>query len=101
MNITIKQELLGTLTRLAEQSGITSEQYASDYLDSFLLSQYKQYLTSKINEQKVEDLATMESAVVEIDETIKIRDYVVPIEITPIDIVPDLPMDNGTTTPVI
>ena len=85
MNITIKQELLGTLTRLAEQSGITSEQYASDYLDSFLLSQYKQYLTSKINEQKVEDLATMESAVIEIDEAIDVRDKPIVVVEVPVE----------------
>lgn len=103
MNININTNLLATLTRLAEQESMlenNKELYIEKLVENHLLANYRSEIINKISNKKLEDLVTMETAVTEISDAIAMRDEA-PIDVKPIDIVPELPMDNGTTTPVI
>jgi hypothetical protein len=70
MNIIINDKLLPTLQRLAEVNSITSEEFAASVLDAYLLSQYKQDLTDKINNTTIDELSDYETAIVSTNEAI-------------------------------
>lgn len=78
MEIKINLNLISTLERLASERNVTTSDYIEKYVDSHLLSQYKQDLINKINNQKIGDVPVFESAVNGIIETIKTRDYIEP-----------------------
>jgi len=56
MNIVIKEILLQTLDRIATENELTSEQYASNIVNSFLESQYRASIVDKIKIEPIENL---------------------------------------------
>lgn len=91
MIIIIDTNLQPTLNSLALGDGITPELYVERKINAILLGQYKEILKKKIDEQKIEDIKTFETAITSIDAEIKVRDYVAPIEIIK-------PIEKATTT---
>lgn len=63
MNITIKTELIPTLERLATSRSISTQEHIQDYVNAYLLSQFKQHIAYKISDETVDNL-------VQIDEVI-------------------------------
>ena len=58
MNITIKTELVETLTTIASEQGFTEAEYVQKIVDDFLTIQYKDKLIKDIVEQPIETLQT-------------------------------------------
>lgn len=76
MEIKIQDTLADTLTRLAAERNQTTTQYIEEFIDSHLLSQLRANLVRTIETQKREDVITMETAVKDIKEQVKVRDEV-------------------------
>ena len=56
MQITINEILLPTLKRIAQENGLSEEQYASNIVQSFLESQYRGELMDEIKKKPIEDI---------------------------------------------
>jgi hypothetical protein len=63
MIITIKDELVGTIERLALERGVTAQEYAENYVNSHLLSQYKQSIVDKITNESIGNLPQIETVI--------------------------------------
>lgn len=64
MNITINTNLIPTLERLATGRNITPQEHLEDYINSYLLSQYKQHIIAKISDEKVDNLTQLDEVIV-------------------------------------
>ena len=79
MEININENLISTLERLASERNMTTSEYVEGIMEAHLLSQYKLNLTNTINNQKLEDIASIDSLINTKVEEIRIRDYVEPL----------------------
>jgi len=71
MIITIKDELSGTIEKLALERGITAQEYAENYVNSHLLSQYKQNIIEKITNESIDNLPQIETVIVSKKQELK------------------------------
>jgi len=71
MIITIKDELSGTIEKLALERGITAQEYAENYVNSHLLSQYKQSIIEKITNESIDNLPQIETVIVSKKQELK------------------------------
>lgn len=72
MEINIKEELVPTLVRLADERSMTTTQYVEKYLNSHLTSQYRTFVANKIANESVENVAAIEKVIDTKKEEIKI-----------------------------
>jgi len=63
MNIEIKENLIQTLTRLADERSMTTTQYIEEYVDNHLTSQYKQFVSNKVANESIENVASIEEVI--------------------------------------
>ena len=63
MNINIKEQLVGTLNRLAEERSMTPEVYVEEYLDNHLTSQYRAEVVAKVSSETVENVAEIDQVI--------------------------------------
>ena len=71
MEITINENLQPTLDRLASERSTTVEDYIQNYIESHLVSQYRQNLISQISSQALDDLVTIDAALAPVTAAIK------------------------------
>ena len=74
MNVNININLVSTLERLANERSITSEQYAENYLEAHLRSQFTQNLVDTIRNQTIDDAVTISDAIKPITDAITERE---------------------------
>jgi len=72
MNIEIKENLIPTLTRLAYERNMTTTQYIEEYVDNHLTSQYKIFVSNKVANESIENVASIEEVIDTKKEQIKI-----------------------------
>jgi len=104
MNINIDINLSEFLTKKSNEAGNTPEVWVQDFLNSSLKTLWKEDISKTISTQKIEDVKTFETAISTIAEEIKIRDYVVSVEISEPIISIDEPIiieTDATSTPEI
>lgn len=63
MKINIKQELEETLNKLANERNKKDAEYVEDFVNSHLLSQYKNSIFEKIQVEKIENLSQIDIAI--------------------------------------
>jgi hypothetical protein len=63
MNINIKEQLVRTLNRLAEERSMTPEVYVEEYLDNHLTSQYRAEVVAKVSSETVENVAEIDQVI--------------------------------------
>jgi demethoxyubiquinone hydroxylase (CLK1/Coq7/Cat5 family) len=71
MNIEIKESLIPTLTRLADERSMTTTQYVEEYLESHLTSQYRTFVANKVANESIENVASIEEVIDTKKEEIK------------------------------
>lgn len=89
MNIEIKENLIPTLTRLADERSMTTTQYVEEYIDNHLSSQYRTFVANKVASESVENVATIEEVIDTKKEEIQadiLADNLVKLEETPMDV---------------
>lgn len=93
MEINIKENLTGTLTRLAEERSMTTSQYVEEYLESHLISQYRTFVANKVANESVENVASIEEVIDSKKEEIKVAyDLANSVEVL------DIPVEETATS---
>lgn len=72
MNIIINTNLIETLERLAEERGVTTQEYLENYINSHLVAQYKSFIIGKIQVETLENLPLLDSAIMVQKNEIKV-----------------------------
>lgn len=84
LNININENLIPTLERLATGRNITPQEHLEDYINSYLLSQYKQHIIAKISDETINILVQLDDAIVakkvEIKDAYELANPVVVVE---------------------
>jgi hypothetical protein len=63
MNVSIDENLLPTLTRLASEQAQTTEEYLTSIVGSYLGARHREHLTQRIVSKSQEDIQTIEAAI--------------------------------------
>lgn len=63
MIININEKLIETLNTLALERSMTSEVYVEEYLENHLMSQYKKVVVNKVENENIENLASIEDVI--------------------------------------